>query len=174
MTEVRAIFAVDASGGIGNKGKLPWPHSKEDMAWFRDNTKGHVIVMGRKTWESIGSKKLPNRVNVVLSSNRDNVEGNPDHIFNCETLAAADILQEKYPHLFIWFIGGAKIIEDAIPICKKVFVTHFPDTWECDTFLTIPEGYDRFKVSTYMTNHNFDCSVFELNETHLFSIWSAK
>ncbi|MCV6900975.1 dihydrofolate reductase, partial [Escherichia coli] len=55
---------------MGYKGGLPWPHNSEDMKWFKESTRGDVVVMGRKTWESIGKKPLPKRKNIIISSER--------------------------------------------------------------------------------------------------------
>ena len=63
-----AVFAVDATGGLGNKGSLPWPNDSEDLKRFKKITTDNIVVMGRKTWDSLGSRKpLPNRLNVVVS-----------------------------------------------------------------------------------------------------------
>ena len=65
---ISMICAVANNGIIGNKNQLPWPHLPSDMKWFSKQTKGNVVVMGRKTWDSLGLvKPLPNRVNVVVS-----------------------------------------------------------------------------------------------------------
>jgi dihydrofolate reductase len=61
------IAAIAEHGGIGINGALPW-HIKADMKYFRELTEHHIVIMGRKTWESIGSKPLPNRLNVVVTS----------------------------------------------------------------------------------------------------------
>src|SRR5678816_3558978 len=63
------IAAVDRKGAIGKGGKLPW-HYSADMKFFRETTTGHAVVMGRKTWLTIG-KPLKNRLNIVLSRDTD-------------------------------------------------------------------------------------------------------
>lgn len=64
---VSAIVAVDENGGIGFEGGLPWPRLKEDMQFFRGVTIGNVVIMGRKTYESLPNGPLPNRINFVIS-----------------------------------------------------------------------------------------------------------
>ena len=96
---VNAILAMDNNMGIGYDNTLPWPHNKKDMKWFRDCTSGHVVVMGRKTWESFGSKPLPNRINVVVTNKE--VEGNPDRIERGEMVEIISTLVCKYPDLHI-------------------------------------------------------------------------
>lgn len=79
---VNAILACDTEHGIGKNGGLPWPHNPADMKWFADNTRDGVVVMGRKTWDSLGNMRLKGRVNVVLSGDVASVKGNPDVAFS--------------------------------------------------------------------------------------------
>ena len=65
--EIHLIWAQDKNGGIGKDGKLPW-HISEDLINFKKITSNNTIIMGRKTWESLPKKPLPNRRNIVLSS----------------------------------------------------------------------------------------------------------
>ena len=72
--DIELIWAQDQNGGIGKDGKLPW-HISEDLQNFKKITSGSPIIMGRKTWESLPFKPLPNRRNIVLSSKQlDNIE----------------------------------------------------------------------------------------------------
>jgi len=77
---INAILAHDEYYGIGKEGKLPWKHSPADMKWFRDCTKGHVVIMGRKTWESIRSTNLPGRINIVVTGS--SCIGSPDATYS--------------------------------------------------------------------------------------------
>ena len=70
---IKAILACDENWGIGKAGTLPWLHNPADLKWFKQMTTGSTVVMGRKTWDSLPVKPLPNRKNIVVSSNR--VEG---------------------------------------------------------------------------------------------------
>ena len=65
---IHIIWAQDNNGGIGKDNKLPW-HISEDLINFKKITSIHTIIMGRKTWDSLPKKPLPNRRNIVLSSN---------------------------------------------------------------------------------------------------------
>lgn len=69
------IVARDSSNGIGFKNGLPWPKCQSDMKWFRDQTMSKIIIMGRSTFESIGSKPLPGRINIVISTTLDESVG---------------------------------------------------------------------------------------------------
>ena len=71
MIDIHLIWAQDENGGIGKNGKLPW-YISEDLKKFKKITSNSTIIMGRKTWESLPMKPLPNRDNIVLSSTAQN------------------------------------------------------------------------------------------------------
>lgn len=126
---VNAILACDLNFGIGNEGNLPWPKNKRDMDWFRDQTTGHVVLMGRTTWESIGSKPLPKRTNVVVTSK--NLE-DPDFTMSGDMEEIIKRVRELYDGLHIWVMGGADIYQQAIPFCDKLYLTTINKMYTCD------------------------------------------
>lgn len=130
---VNAILAVDANFGIGRNNGLPWPHETEDMKWFRDNTKDSVVIMGRKTWESIGCRPLPKRINIVVTNS--SIHGDYDAVYYGDMGKVLQTIQMDYPNKELWVIGGANIYKQAIPFCKHVYLTQFNDAYECDTVL---------------------------------------
>ena len=130
---VNAIVAMDLNKGIGWENDLPWPRNEKDMNWFRRNTMGHVVVMGRKTWESLGSKKLPGRINVVISKNQK-LEG-PDRVISGDLHYILERLRYEYPFLHIWVMGGADIYLQALPHCDKLYITMMKNVYRCDAFL---------------------------------------
>ena len=72
MSKIGAIVAIAENGVIGNGLEIPW-HISEDFKHFKRTTTGGIIVMGRRTWESLGSKPLPNRENVVITSSPEKI-----------------------------------------------------------------------------------------------------
>ena len=62
---IKAILACDEDWGIGKDGELPWPHNSADLKWFKENTTGGVVVMGKSTWDSLPFKPLPKRENII-------------------------------------------------------------------------------------------------------------
>ena len=144
---INAILAMDDNMGIGFENDLPWPRMSKDMKWFRDCTTGHVIVMGRNTWESFGSKPLPNRINVVVTNRK--VEGNPDRIERGEMVEILATLAVKYPDLHIFVIGGADIYNQALPYCDKLYITRIKGAYKCDTFMC-SQAFDGFGVQEYV------------------------
>lgn len=130
---INAIFACDINNGIGNKNELPWPRNSEDLKWFKEHTSGGTVIMGRKTWESIGSKPLPNRQNIVITKTPTTKAKFVD--FENSLSEVLDELQQNYPLLPIWIIGGATIYEQAMYYCENIYMTRFKQTYECDTFI---------------------------------------
>ena len=102
---MRCIVAASKNNGIGVNGILPWAHLKYDMVYFKACTIGGVVIMGRKTWESIGSTALPNRQNIVISKS---LTGN--YVFK----SLNDALQSvKNTRREIWIIGGGQLYLEA-------------------------------------------------------------
>lgn len=130
---VNVILATELNFGIGNDGDMPWPRNKEDMAWFKQNTSEDIVVMGRKTWDSIGQKKLPNRTNIVITSKE--LEG-ADHVFSGDMGEIIKKIKNLYlADRTIWIMGGAEIYEQALPYADNLFLTTFNDNYICDTFV---------------------------------------
>ena len=120
------VVAIDAERGIGVDNKLPW-HLPEDLAHFKRVTSGHPIIMGRKTFDSIG-RALPNRRNIVITRNanwrHEGVEAVPS------LGAAVKLVGEASAFI----IGGAQIFNDAIALAERMIVTEIAHTFSCDTF----------------------------------------
>lgn len=125
------IVAAAQNFAIGKDGKLPW-HFSADLKFFKQTTLGNAVLMGFKTWQSIG-KPLPKRLNIVLSRSQ-NIENQPDVLLlrsKAEVLALAQYLN---CHLFI--IGGAKTYTDFADVIEKWIVTEIPLSVEnADTFM---------------------------------------
>ncbi|HET6408017.1 MAG TPA: dihydrofolate reductase [Chthoniobacteraceae bacterium] len=130
----KAIVAMSLNRAIGKDNKLPW-HLPEDLKWFKKLTTGHVIIMGRKTWESIG-KPLPNRESIVVS--RTDVPG----IRTVRKLSDIDPAADQRDY---FVIGGAQLFQDALPLCSDLFLTLVKREVEGDVFLGRFE--DRFVLN---------------------------
>lgn len=121
------IVAVDENNGIGKANKLPW-HLPADLKHFKLLTTGHPIIMGRKTFESIG-KALPNRRNIVVSRQGDYLAADAQVV---STLEDALRLCEDEEEAFI--IGGAQIFELAISNADILYLTIIHHQFDADTF----------------------------------------
>jgi dihydrofolate reductase len=129
------IAAVDRKGAIGKGGKLPW-HYSADMKFFRETTSGHAVVMGRKTWLTIG-KPLKNRLNIVLSRDTD-IEPQESLIVFSDIESALSFNKSLSTDLFV--IGGAQIYEAFREHIEKWIITEVPLTVSgADAFM--PKGY---------------------------------
>jgi len=136
------IAAVDRKGAIGKRGKLPW-HYSADMKFFKETTTGHAVVMGRKTWLTIG-KPLKNRLNIVLSRD-SNIEPEESLIVLSDIESVISFSEKLTTDLFV--IGGAQIYNAFLPHIQEWIITEVPLTVSgADAFM--PDGYlDGFKES---------------------------
>ena len=130
------IAAVDRKGAIGKGGKLPW-HYSADMKFFRETTTGHAVVMGRKTWLTIG-KPLKNRLNIVLSRDT-NIDPQESLIVFSDIESVLSFNHSLATDLFV--IGGAQIYEAFLPHIEKWIITEVP--------LTV-HGADAFMPKNYL------------------------
>lgn len=130
---VSLIAAVDSKNGIGLNGVMPWGHIKEDMQFFRRTTTGYPVIMGRVTFESLGSKPLPKRKNIVISSSINNEIKYDNLSFdNSFEDVLSKLLLEKYNQIFI--IGGESIYKKALDYADRVYLTHINKDYNCDRF----------------------------------------
>ena len=128
------IVAVSKNNVIGAKGKLPWD-IPEDLKYFFNKTKNKVLIMGRKTFESLG-KALPHRLNVVLSSRSDWTAKGAVVFSNFEKAldyAKQDEIVKKYgTEIFIG--GGGEIYKQTLPLMDKLYITRIYKEYEGDAF----------------------------------------
>ncbi|NOU66664.1 dihydrofolate reductase [Paenibacillus sp. LMG 31461] len=122
------IFAMDRNRAIGVNNKLPW-HLPGDLKFFKNVTMGHPILMGRKTYESIG-KPLPGRRNVILTQNTAyQAEG-------CEVIHSVDEAIDAFRDQELFVIGGAEIFKLFASHVNRMYITYIEDEFEADTFMS--------------------------------------
>lgn len=126
MSTLTIIVATDQQGGIGFKNTLPWK-LPEDLAHFKRITTGHPIIMGRKTFDSIG-RPLPNRRNIVITHNtqwkHEGLESAPSVEAALAMLDGADG----------FVIGGAQIYKQSLAMADRLIITEIGGTYDCDAF----------------------------------------
>lgn len=163
------IVATDSVGGIGKDNNIPW-NLPDDLKRFRsittncpNSSKTNCVIMGRKTWESIG-KKLSGRINIVLTKN-PNQKG-----LDCDYLATSkedvlEYLDANDTKIYKTFVIGGKNIYDLF--------YHEIETWEltvlakqydCDTTLDLNKIYNKFKLNNIEPKNNYVNLTFNLNE----------
>lgn len=133
------VAAMDRNKVIGNEGKLPW-HIRKDLEHFNQITRGHPVIMGRKTWESLPkeNRPLPYRYNIVISQSKDgrSFRGavRAKDIHDAIRIAKKHTrgLQYNNPNK-IFVIGGGEIYEQALPFTREMYLTHIDHTYIGDT-----------------------------------------
>jgi dihydrofolate reductase len=153
---VNLIVAVDKNMGIGYNGDLPWPKNSADMKHFRRLTMGGIVVMGRKTYESVGL--LPGRTNVVISRSM------PGEVVTRPLVWAGGRLSGVLAQLGrsprpIWLIGGAEIYRQALDanLVDWLHISYMNGTYECDTHFPILSVSTVFDLKT---EHQMDGFIY--------------
>jgi dihydrofolate reductase len=143
----KAIAAMSENRVIGHGNKIPW-HLPEDFKWFKKMTTGQVVVMGRKTFESIG-KPLPNRETIVLSRGTFQYPG----VRTISSLAQIDLTTETRD---VFICGGAQIYEQALPLCSDLYLTLVKQTVTGDAF------FPPFETQFELDEQLFECPEFKI------------
>jgi dihydrofolate reductase len=159
---IHIIVAMDTQTGIGIQGRLPW-HIPQDLALFKELTLHKTVVMGRKTFESIG-KALPKRMNYVVTRNSTQFQ----ECLNLKILTDYPAFLEAHrcSEEDIFIIGGSEIYKLALPYAQHIYVSHISGVYHCDTFFPSfdlnslhcveTRYYDAFKFCHYVQEQTCD------------------
>jgi len=147
------VIACDPNGGIGYNGKLPWSKIEGDLPRFKALTTGKVILMGRNTWESLPKKPLPNRINLVVTSQNITGATTLSGLPNKDTNNLSDV----------WLIGGAQLINSSWHLIDEIHLTKTFVEYTCDVFI------DLLKLE-----REFICRFKEKHSDHSYEIWKRK
>lgn len=132
LPAISMIVARSRNHVIGRDNQMPWKISA-DLQFFKKVTMGHPVIMGRKTWESIG-RPLPGRRNIVVSRNTDLTLTGAEVV---NSLDAALATLNEFPRVFV--IGGEQLFTQAFPKADRLFITEIDiDVDGGDTFFTVP------------------------------------
>ena len=155
MKPLKAIVAVALNGVIGNGLDIPW-HISEDFKHFKKTTTGGIIVMGRKTWQSLGARPVPNRENVVITSTPENVK-------NAKAFKSLQDFFDAYKddNRQAWICGGAFLYNQALPFCEEIILSRvkfspkgdifFPSIKEQFKKTSVLKKYKKFNVVRYIS-----------------------
>jgi dihydrofolate reductase len=121
----KAIAAMAQNRVIGNGPDIPW-HLPEDFKFFKATTTGHVVVMGRKTFESIG-RPLPNRETIIVSRRRYEYIG-------VRTVCALEEIDVNADARDYFICGGGQLYAEALPLCSDLYLTHVHRVVDGDVF----------------------------------------
>lgn len=125
---ISLLFAMDQNRGIGYKNDLPW-RLPRDLRFFKEKTTGQIIVMGRKTLDSMNGA-LPNRTNVVLT--RDEAF-QADSVTVLHDVADINELADKHSEKEIFVIGGSEIFSQTLEIADRIYMTYIEESFPADT-----------------------------------------
>lgn len=149
---IAAIVCVDKNWGIGHKNdlliKIP-----EDMKFFKEKTLHNIVVMGRKTYDSLGNNPLPKRINCVVTSKTDSVDYNIDGNYYLMSMGYVkeNLLQtfSRHDYIDVFIIGGGSVYKELLPYCDTVYVTKVDYAFEnVDTYFQNLENLPEWEVES--------------------------
>lgn len=143
---MKAIVAIAGNRIIGYKGKTPWK-LPEDLKFFRDMTWGSTIIMGRKTYDSIGHP-LPGRHNVVLTHRKLKAATEVRCISNLHTAIRLCKKTEKTQNGKVYVVGGACVYRDLLPFCSEIFITYVKEYYPLEGDAFFPAFEEEFNMGT--------------------------
>jgi dihydrofolate reductase len=137
--QLSIIVAMDNNALIGNNNALPW-HLPADLIYFKKQTLNKTVLMGRKTYESIG-KPLPNRRNIIISRNKNfNAQG-------CEVVHTIKEALEITKNEATFLIGGANLYTQMLPLVNKLYITYVEGDFKGDAYFPDFKQSDFIKTS---------------------------
>lgn len=142
MNTFKAIAAMSQNRVIGSNGDIPW-HLPDDFKWFKATTMGGILVMGRKTFESIG-RPLPGRETFVLSRT-------PKNIDKVHCFTNLDALDKLTTDKTIWIAGGGEIYRQMLPKCTDLYLTRVHREVKGDAYF--PNFEDAFRLDSTVLKH---------------------
>lgn len=136
---ISLIAAIDRNNVIGKDNKMPWTLPL-DLAYFKKLTTGHIVVMGRKTFESMG-KALPNRTNWIVTRDKSYLAEGCQKFYSIDEVLKASNTDE------IFIIGGEKLYSEFFPAADKLYITLIDESFIGDTYFPEIRGEDWNLVS---------------------------
>lgn len=156
---ISIICACSENRAIGENGKIPWL-IHEDLKHFKLITEGYAVIMGRKTFESIG-KPLPKRTNIVITRDKDFVSGGIVVVHSIEE-ALEKARQVEKEEIFI--IGGGQIYSKTIPMADKLYLTIVEGNFDGDTFFPDYSEFKKVVSKRKSSDKNFKYTFLELEK----------
>lgn len=166
-TRLHLIFARAANGVIGKDNALPW-HLPEDMAHFKRTTLGCPVIMGRKTWDSLG-RPLPGRLNLVVSR-QPGLQLEGAEVF--ASLEAAIVRAEQWAHEQgvdeLMLIGGAQLYQQALPLAARLYLTRIELSPEGDAW------FPEFDAAAWHCTASETFAPLEQAPAYAFETWTRR
>ena len=146
------IVAMAHNRVIGLNNQMPW-HLPADLAWFKKNTLNKPVIMGRKTFESIG-RPLPNRHNIVISRQIESIDNKISNVSRVKSIDEAISLAQAQQPDEVFIIGGGNIYQQVLPLIDRLYLTHIDAELQGDTYFPdyLPEQWQVI----YQEDHQAD------------------
>lgn len=157
---VSLIVAMGQQRQIGLRGQIPW-HLKEDLQNFKRITMGHTLVLGRKTFESIG-KPLPGRKTIVISQNTNYL---PQGCTRVSSLPEAIELARSWGEQELFIAGGSQVYASALPLVDKLYLSFVDYKGEADTY------FPAYSLDKWRRTHSQGFPVRDDAPSWTFEVW---
>ena len=159
---IKAIMAVDETGGISKNGSMPWPKNSSDLKWFKKNTIDTIVVMGRLTWtDPFMPSPLKNRFNVLITNKSKNDYPGADEYISGDIISQISSLSNKNQNKHIFIIGGAEILNQLFELVEEFYLTKIYGNFNCDKNINMQQIEKSMKMIRKIEN----------DETCHFEIW---
>jgi dihydrofolate reductase len=158
------LVAADENNLIGNQNKLPW-HLPDDLKYFKNLTWAMPVIMGRKTFESVG-KVLPGRQNIVITRNTGWKFEGADVV---HTIDEAIDLAKKRAVLEIFIIGGAEIFKTSMDLANRIYMTRIHHVFEGDVYFPVI-ATDEWKLTKEVFRQKDEKNLYD----HSFQVWERR
>ena len=146
------IVAMAHNRVIGLNNQMPW-YLPADLAWFKKNTLNKPVIMGRKTFESIG-RPLPNRHNIVISRQIESIDNKISNVSWVKSIDEAISLAQKQQPDEVFIIGGGNIYQQVLPLIERLYLTHIDAELQGDTYF--PDYLSEQWQVIYQEDHQAD------------------
>ena len=158
--KIKLIAATDLHYGIGKNGSLLFK-IPEDLRLFKQLTAGNIVLMGRKTFESIGCRPLPDRINIVISSTKNYENDGAITFDNLETVVECS--EQHFPDKDLYIIGGGQIYEQGIKYADEVILTKYNKLYEdADTYFPV-DIMDNFSEIEVIMDGSYEGIEFKIS-----------
>lgn len=147
---ISIIAAVASNKAIGKNNQLLW-HIPKDLRRFKKLTTSHVVIMGQKTFESIG-QPLPKRINIVLTQKTD---FQPEDCLIAHSLENALALATQHEPEEIFFIGGGQVYQQALPLADRLYLTVVEGEYEADTYFPDYSAFSKILSEKFFSDGQY-------------------
>lgn len=153
---IKMIWCEDLNHGIAKNNQLPW-HIQQEMLFFKNTTLNNIVIMGKNTWLSLNQKPLKNRINYILTTNKD-FKIDLDNVFVIHDIQ--DVLElNKNTDKDIYIIGGKIIYETFFKYAEQLIISKLNDDYQCDLLLNY--NLNDFKLIKVIKNDAFKTEIYE-------------